>query len=130
LHSFQSNKENTMKPWIRKMSAVTLSLAGFGFFAGGALAQGPAELGDGQQKRVDNRQARQSDRITQGVASGELTEREQARLERQQNRIQRLEGRTEADGRVTAPEAIRIERAQDRASRNIYRQKHDRQRGG
>ncbi len=119
-----------MKPWIRKMSAVTLSLAGFGFFAGGALAQGPAELGDGQQKRVDNRQARQSDRITQGVASGELTEREQARLERQQNRIQRLEGRTEADGRVTAPEAIRIERAQDRASRNIYRQKHDRQRGG
>lgn len=120
-----------MTSWIKTLSAVTFTAAGLGLFAGTALAQGSTRLGDRQQQRVDHRQDRQSDRITQGVASGQLTVREQARLEKQQRHINRLERHTEADGQVTAKEALRMEKAQDHASHKIYRQKHDaQQRGG
>lgn len=119
-----------MNSWIKTLSAVTLTAAGLGLFAGSALAQGTASLADKQAQRVDNRQERQSDRITQGVESGQLTVREQARLEQQQRHINRLERRTEADGKVTAKEAVRMEQAQDRASHQIRRQKHDRQQRG
>jgi hypothetical protein len=130
LRSFQTHKEHIMTYWTKNLSAVTLIAAALALFAGGAQAQGAYSPSDLQQKRLDNRQARQSDRITQGVASGELTVREQARLEKQQRHINRLERRTESDGHVTAREALRVERAQDRASRDIRRQKHDRQHKG
>jgi hypothetical protein len=76
---------------------------------------------------IDARQERQQQRIDQGVASGELNQREANRLERQQNRIQGMEDRAKADGVVTKGERRAIHNAQDRASRNIARQKHDRQ---
>jgi len=90
----------------------------------------PDGLAERQEARVDHRQDRQADRITRGVASGQLTGREQARLEHQQRKIGRLERRTEADGQVTYREAARVERAQDHASRSIARQRHDRQHPG
>jgi len=63
-----------------------------------------------------------------GVASGQLNARETYRLERQQGRIAGYEARSRADGgRLSWRERYRLERMQDRASRNIYRQKHDRQ---
>ena len=125
-----NHKETTMTSWIKTLSAVTFTAAGLGLFSGQALAQGDTSLADKQAQRVDNRQERQSDRITQGVESGQLTVREQARLEQQQRHINRLERRTEADGKVTAKEAVRMEHAQDRASHQIHRQKHDRQQRG
>ena len=76
--------------------------------------------------RADARQERQDQRIDQGEASGELTDREARRLEQQQNHIERSEQRAEADGVVTARERARLERKQDRASRNIHRKKHNR----
>jgi hypothetical protein len=128
--SVQPHKETTMSFSIKTLSAVTLTAAGLGLFTGSAFAQGTSSLADKQAQRVDNRQERQSDRITQGVESGQLTVREQARLEQQQRHINRLERRTEADGKVTAKEAVRMEQAQDRASHQIRRQKHDRQQRG
>jgi UDP-N-acetyl-D-mannosaminuronate dehydrogenase len=121
-----------MKSWISTLTAVTLCVAGLGLPAASALAQDgatttPADL---QQKRVDKRQARQHDRIAQGVSSGELTVRERARLAKQQRHVRQLERRTEADGQVTAKEAVRMEKAQDHASQQIYRQKHDEQQRG
>jgi hypothetical protein len=77
--------------------------------------------------RVDNRQDRQAARIEQGAASGALTGREQRRLNREQRAIDRKEQKVEADGKVTPKEARRLEHMQDRASRDIRRQKHDRQ---
>ncbi len=77
--------------------------------------------------RVDARQERQDDRIDQGVASGELNRREEARLEAQQGRIENKEDRAKADGVVTARERASLHRSENRASRNIRRQKHDRQ---
>ena len=107
-----------MHHWLKSLTAAAIGLTVFA---------GQAHASDLQSQRVDNRQARQSDRITQGVESGQLTVREQARLEKQQRHINRLERRTEADGNVTANEAVRVERAQDRASRQIRHNKHDRQ---
>lgn len=89
----------------------------------GALAAAmPAEA------RINQRQDRQQHRIYRGIGNGELTARETYRLERQQGHIARYEARSRADGRgLNWRERYRLERMQDRASRNIYRQKHDRQ---
>jgi hypothetical protein len=78
--------------------------------------------------RIDQRQANQERRIEQGEKSGALTKREARRLERGQEHVQRMENKAAADGNVSKKEARRIERAQDRQSREIYREKHDRQR--
>ncbi len=78
---------------------------------------------------IDNRQERQEHRISQGVANGSLTPRETARLEHQQQRIERVEERDRADGGgLNRRERAHIAHMQNRASRNIARQKHDRQR--
>lgn len=119
-----------MTVWMKTLSVVTLTAAGLGLTANTALAHGPGRMADRQEQRVDHRQHRQAARIEQGVESGQLTAREQARLQHQQQHINRLERHTEADGHVTAQEALRMEKAQDRASRQIYRQKHDRQQRG
>ena len=116
-----------MTSWLKPLTAAALTAVGLTVFTGSAIAQTPANLADKQEQRVDNRQERQSDRITQGVESGQLTVREQVHLEKQQRHINRLERRTEADGKVTAKEAVRVEKAQDRASRKIRHNKHDSQ---
>ncbi|MDE2415451.1 MAG: hypothetical protein KGM60_11885 [Comamonadaceae bacterium] len=89
---------------------------------GTAHAQGTA------MPRVDQRQVNQEQRIDQGVASGQLTPREATRLDRQQDRVATAEANAQADGKVTKRERARLHAMQDRDSRNIYRQKHDRQR--
>jgi hypothetical protein len=83
----------------------------------------PAAGGD----RIDARQARQSDRIRQGVASGDLTRRETSALRSEQRGIRRMERHARADGVVTPREGRRIGHAQQRASRHINQQRHDRQ---
>lgn len=80
-----------------------------------------------QTPAVDARQANQERRIDQGIASGELTAAEAARLRAQQNRIDRREDRYHADGVVAPGERARLHGSQNAASRNIRRQKHDRQ---
>lgn len=107
-----------MSFWLKPLAATVLALGAIS----AAQAVTPAER---QAQRVDNRQARQADRIDQGVASGQLTRREEHRLDHQQQHIANMENRMERDGQVTGREALRMERAQDRASRNIYRKKHN-----
>ena len=89
----------------------------------------PALAADGAAStpRVDKRQARQEQRIQQGVASGELNQREAARLERRQDRIEKAEDNAKADGTVTAKERAKLDHMQDKSSRRIAKQKHDRQ---
>jgi hypothetical protein len=84
------------------------------------LAQaGPAA--SGATPGVDQRQARQAQRIEQGKASGELNQREARRLERQQKGVARAEARAKADGTVTAQERKRLHRMQDGTSQRIHR---------
>lgn len=94
--------------------------------AGFALALStPAFAGPADTPVIDKRQANQEQRIDQGIASGQLTEREAARLERGQERVNRMEDRAKSDGVVTNQERARIQHAQDVESRRIYREKHD-----
>jgi hypothetical protein len=82
----------------------------------------------GSAQGINQRQRNQQSRIRQGVRSGELTRREAGRLEAQQARIRVNERYARrSGGEFTARERARIQRQENRASRNIYRQKHDRQ---
>jgi hypothetical protein len=80
------------------------------------------------EARVNQRQARQSHRISQGVSNGSLTARETNRLQRREANIARYEAKSRADGHgYTARERARTQRMQNRTSRAIYHQKHDAQ---
>lgn len=103
----------------RTLLSLSLGLASAAAFAQAASAP--------TTPRVDQRQANQEKRIEQGVASGQLTARETLRLEREQKRIAVAEQKAKADGTVTPAERKKIHVMQDQASRDIHRQKHDRQ---
>ncbi|HTH79456.1 MAG TPA: hypothetical protein VL593_10790 [Ramlibacter sp.] len=77
--------------------------------------------------RIDQREVKQQERITQGVASGQLTPAETARLDAQQARIEKTEAKAKSDGVVTAKERAHLTKMQNHASRHIRRQKHDAQ---
>jgi Tfp pilus assembly protein FimT len=77
--------------------------------------------------RIDQRQANQERRIEQGEKSGALTKKEAKKLEKGQAHVQKMENKAVADGKVTAKERERIEHAQNKQSREIYKQKHDKQ---
>ena len=94
---------------------------------GGVLFVAGMAYGQAETPGIDQRQANQEQRIDQGIASGELTQREAGRLEQQQQHIDKMENKAKSDGVVTKKERARIHAAQDKASKKIYRQKHDRQ---
>jgi TolA-binding protein len=104
-----------MKSLIAALLLTTASLSSF--------AQTPATPG------VDKRQAKQEQRIDQGVASGSLTAKETRRLDKEQQRIDQMEAKARADGKVTARERRRLHTAQDAASADIARKKHNHRNG-
>jgi hypothetical protein len=106
---------------MNKVFTSTLVAAVLSFGAVGASAQ------SAETPRIDARQAKQEQRIDQGIASGELNKREAHRLNRQQNVIDKAENKAKADGVVTAKERKALTRAQNSTSKRIYRQKHDAQ---
>ena len=75
--------------------------------------------------QIDQRQARDAQRIEEGRRSGQLTPREYTQLKAEQARIASIERAAKADGVVTRQEARTIADAQDAASRHIYQEKHD-----
>ena len=95
--------------------------------AGLILLTSTAAFAQTATPRFDQRQERQQQRIDQGVASGQLTQREATRLEAGQERLQRMEDKAKSDGTVTRQERARLQHAEDVQSRRIYREKHDRQ---
>ena len=101
---------------------ITLAAAIIAVFAGGALAQTTPQM-----PHVDQREAKQQQRIDKGVASGQLTAKEAARLEKGQAKIEAREAAAKADGVVTKKERAQLRKAQNRESKKIYKQKHDKQ---
>jgi hypothetical protein len=77
--------------------------------------------------KINHNQKHQTARIAHGVKNGELTAKEAKRLTREQKHIQHEKRLAKADGKVTRRERKHIRRDQRMASRDIYRQKHDRQ---
>ncbi|PWJ44563.1 hypothetical protein [Sediminitomix flava] len=98
-----------MKNTIKKTIAVFSFLTLIGFTA--------------QAQSTVKRQANQTARIAEGVASGELTKKETRQLKKQQRNIQRTKKAAKADGVVTAREKAVIQRKQNAASKNINRKK-------
>ena len=98
-----------------------MALAAFGLTAIASVSPAAAQ--------VDQRHYDQQRRIEQGERSGELTRHEAGRLEHQQARIDRTEARMRYrnGGHLNGYQRARLEQRENRASRNIYRQKHDRQ---
>jgi hypothetical protein len=81
-----------------------------------------------RSRSINAREAHQERRIDQGIYSGDLTKSETRRLEREQNRIECVEDRYRTSGDGLSPrERERLERALNHSSRDIYRQKYDRQ---
>ena len=76
---------------------------------------------------VDRREQAQRARIRQGVRTGELTRNETRRLAKEEARIRVVERKAKSDGEITKKEARKLDRVLDKASRNIHRQKNDRQ---
>lgn len=78
----------------------------------------------------NNRSLRDENRrIHQGVVSGQLTALEAARLNAQKAQLRREAIRYKRnDGRIGACERADLRRDNRRLSKNIFRQKHDRQR--
>ena len=110
----------------RALSLLLLATASIAVSAQ-AQTSTPPLPGERFEQRVDKREARQDQRISKGIASGQLTAAESARLTRQQAGVERAEAHAEADGKITRAEAHRLEKRQDATSRHIRRQKHDRQ---
>jgi uncharacterized protein HemX len=77
--------------------------------------------------RVDQREAKQEQRIEQGTSSGALTAQETQRLNNGQARVASAEEKAKSDGSVTQKERARLTHMQNKQSRHIKRQKHDRQ---
>ena len=111
-----------MNKTLTALAAAALALSVFS-----AAAQGTASAPGANTPRIDQRQAIQEKRIDQGIASGQLTKRETRKLEREQTHINKVEDKAKADGVVTAKERKHLTKAQNHASRDIYRQKHDKQ---
>jgi hypothetical protein len=74
---------------------------------------------------VTDRQENQSQRISQGVASGELTKKETAQLRTEQRAIRAEKSAFKADGKVTAAERAKLRHDQNVANRHIYKKKHN-----
>lgn len=77
---------------------------------------------------INQRQRNQQRRIAQGVKSGQLTAAETARLERREAGIERREQKMRASGgKFTKGERRAINKQLNSTSRQIYREKHDKQ---
>ena len=113
---------------MRKISLIFAALVLIGGLSAVSFAQTTYHHGRYRRYNINKRQENQQDRIAQGIKSGELTSREASRLENQETRLNRIEARKRASGgRLTYRERGQLERDLNRESRQIYRQKHDRQ---
>jgi hypothetical protein len=103
--------------------ATTIAAALAAIIVTQAQAQTPAP----STPRVDAREAKQEQRIDNGVASGALNSKEAARMDAGQARVAAAEDKAKADGVVTKKERAKLAHKQHKQSRKIYRQKHDKQ---
>ena len=71
------------------------------------------------------RNANQQERIAQGAASGQLTNKETAKLERGQSHVTAREAHAGADGHVGPNEQARIQASENRQSAHVYNKKHN-----
>jgi hypothetical protein len=114
------------------MSAFVKTLVAAGL-AGASLLASAESLAPNRHTEtaaeINQRQARQEQRIDQGLARGELTRREARELRQGQRDIRRAESRALADGRLDWREARHLTAMLDAADLRIRELRHDRDHG-
>ncbi len=70
---------------------------------------------------------KQHNRIKNGVENGSLTKKEAVNLRNEQHELKEERNEIKADGVVTQEEKKEFRHEKAKASRQIYRQKHDKQ---
>ena len=75
------------------------------------------------------RDVNQQNRVEEGLKSGQLSTKEAARIEGREAAIQRTEANAMKDGTLSKGEKAHIQRMQNQESRQIYKEKHDAQKG-
>jgi len=120
-------------------SLLVLAVGGL-MVAGSASAQttttttsgaGPGVVDPGHPRvnQVNRREAKQQQRIGNGVKSGKLNSQQAAHLEKREASVQNREQKDMAkhNGHLTKAEQKGINRQQNRISKNIYKDKHPQQ---
>jgi hypothetical protein len=118
-------------------SLLVLAIGGL-LLTGSAAAQtattstsgaGPGVVDPGHPRvnQVNGREAKQQNRIANGVKSGELSPKETANLEHREASVQKREQKDMAahNGHLTKAEQKGINRQQNRISKSIYKDKHN-----
>lgn len=93
--------------------------------AAALVLTGSAAMASSSTPSIDHREARQTGRIVNGVATGRLGPLETARVALGQAKVHAMERRAKSDGVVTWNERLRIQHAQNVESRRIWRLKHN-----
>jgi DNA-binding transcriptional regulator of glucitol operon len=78
-------------------------------------------------RSITSTQINQQKRIKQGVKDKTLTKKEARKLEAQQKKIRIEKKMAKADGKITPNEKKILKHEQKQASKNIYREKHNKQ---
>ena len=118
-------------------SLLILAVGGI-MLAGSASAQtnttsgaGPGVVDPGHPRvnQVNRREAKQQQRIGNGVKSGKLNSQQAAHLEKREASVQNREQKDMAkhNGHLTKAEQKGINRQQNRISKSIYKDKHPKQ---
>ena len=119
-------------------SLLVLAVGGL-MVAGSASAQtatttsgaGPGVVDPGHPRvnQVNRREAKQQQRIGNGVKSGKLNSKQAAHLEKREASVQNREQKDMAkhNGHLTKAEQKGINRQQNRISKSIYKDKHPKQ---
>ena len=116
-------------------SLLVLAVSGM-LLTGSASAQtsttsgaGPGVVDPGHPRvnQVNRREARQQQRIANGVQSGKLSPQQTANLEKREASVQNREQKDMAahNGHLTKAEQRGINRQQNRISKSVYKDKHE-----
>ncbi len=101
-----------------KQFALTSLLAGT-LLAAGAYSQ---------EGKIQERREDQQKRISQGIATGEVTPHEAEKLEKKEAKIdKKARHYRKSGGKLTRKERQHIQHDQNQASKEIYQEKHDNQ---
>ena len=89
------------------------------------LSAGNILAGNTYDPKIQERIAKQQQRIDQGIASGSLTSTEAGILQDNLNRVKVEETRLKADGKLTERERERLHKMLDDNNQMIYKKKHN-----
>ena len=116
-------------------SLLVLAVGGL-MFAGSAAAQtatssgaGPGVVDPGHPRvnQVNNREARQQQRIANGISKGTVNSKETSNLEKRETVLQNQEQKDMAkhNGHLTKAEQAHLNQRENRISKSIYKDKHN-----